>query len=167
MEEADEAFSPLQLLKSLTDRDVRFVVIGGVAARVHGSPTATLDLDICYERSTPNLAALASLLVEVHASLRGVDPALPFHIDARALLMGDHFTFSTDQGPLDCLATPAGTTGFQEIEADAIVLSIAGTAVRFASLDHLINMKRAAGRPKDLIEIEILEALRRQLATEC
>lgn len=102
------------------------------------------------------------MLKELHASLRGAGPGLPFQIDRRALQLGDHFTLSTDAGPLDCLATPAGTNGFAELAPRSVILDIDGVPVRFAHLDDLIRMKRAAGRPKDRIEIEVLEALRQR-----
>lgn len=158
------AFEPLALLRNLTARNVEFIVIGGVAARAHGSPSITVDLDICYERSPGNLDALAAVLRGIHASLRGADPSLPFKIDRRTLQLGDHFTLVTDAGPLDCLGTPTGTGGFADLDPHAVTLLIEGAPIKFASLDDLIRMKRAAGRPKDRIELEILEALRQELA---
>ncbi len=82
-------FDPLGAFLVLQERNVRFIVIGGIAAGLHGSPSLTADLDICYERSKANLEALASALQEVHAALRGVDPALPFRLDAKTLELGD------------------------------------------------------------------------------
>lgn len=158
-----QPFDPLSILHSLARANVKFIVIGGVAARAHGSPTVTVDLDICYERSPSNLDALAAVLQELHASLRGADPGLPFQIERRTLQLGDHFTLSTDAGPLDCLATPSGTNGFPDLEPRAITLDIDGIPVQFAHLEDLIRMKRAAGRPKDRIEIEVLEALRQEV----
>lgn len=159
----NEPFDPLYILRTLARRSIKFIVIGGVAARAHGSPSVTVDLDICYERSARNLGALAEVLQELHASLRGADAGLPFKIERRTLELGDHFTLSTDAGPLDCLATPSGTAGFADLEPHAITLEVAGIPVKFASLEDLIRMKRAAGRPKDRIEIEVLEALREEL----
>jgi hypothetical protein len=104
-------FSPLGLIEVLVQHEVRFVVIGGFAAAVHGSPTTTQDLDICHARDDANLRALAAALSQMGARLRGVDEQVPFKIDARALKAGDSFTFQTTLGDLDCLATPAGTRG--------------------------------------------------------
>lgn len=138
---------------------MRFVIIGGVAARLLGSPTITRDLDLCYARDTANLVALASALHELGATLRGAPLGLPFKLDAGTLVKGDAFTFSTDLGPLDILAVPGGTTGFDQLETNALTFVLDDLTVRSASIDDLILMKRAAGRAKDRIELEILSAI--------
>ena len=154
------AFDPLRLLQTLDRHAVRFVVIGGIAGRLLGSPTVTRDLDICHARDTGNLKALASVLAELHAQLRGVEPGLPFRADARTLRAGDSFTLQTDAGDLDLLGTPAGTDGYADLARTAVRTDLGGIEVLVASADDLIRMKRAAGRPKDLIEVEVLGALR-------
>jgi hypothetical protein len=155
-------FDPRALLATLGDHDVRFVIIGGVAAAALGSPSVTVDLDVCYDRSPDNLVRLASALEDLHATLRGA-PADLFRRDPHALEMGDHFTFDTTLGPLDIMATPAGVKGYDELKSNAERMSIRGMEVWGASLDDLIRMKRAAGRPKDRVEIEILGALRDEI----
>jgi hypothetical protein len=138
-------------------------VIGAIAGRLHGSPTVTRDLDICYARDVANLAALAAALTEMQARLRGVEEDVPFILDARTLRAGDSFTFETDAGDLDVLAAPAGTHGFDELMRTAEPMDLGGLTVNVASLDALIQMKRAAGRPKDLIEVEVLAAVRAEI----
>ena len=156
-----EAFDPLRALRLLLREKVRFVVIGGLAARVWGSPTITNDLDICHEREASNFERLSSVLRELHANLRGAPAGLPFQLDARTIAMGDSFTFETDAGNLDCLGTPAGTHGYTELAANAMTFDLGEELrVEFCSLDDLLRMKRAAGRPKDLIELEILQAVK-------
>lgn len=159
------AFDPVRLLRSLSDGGVRFVVIGAYAGRLIGSPTITRDLDICHARDRENLEALASVLRSLGARLRGVDRGVPFHLDANALAAGDSFTFSTDAGDFDILGTPAGTRGFDDLARSASLLDIDGYRVLVADVNDLIRMKLAAGRPKDLIEAEILGALREELAS--
>lgn len=156
-------FDPVALLRLLQDRQVAFIVIGGVAAVAHGSPSLTRDLDICYDRSPANLEALARALQSVHATLRGAPADLPFKLDATTLRLGDHFTFSTDLGDIDCLGTPSGTSGYQDLIRAAADVDVGGFTVKIVGLEDLIRMKRAAGRPKDLIELEILGALRDEL----
>jgi hypothetical protein len=154
------AFDPLSMLSMLIDAGVEFVLIGGVAARIWGSPSLTRDVDICHERTSANLERLAGALRGVHARLRGVDDDVPFLLDASTLGAGGNFTFVTDLGDLDILAIPAGVAGYGELAASADVTELGSIRVRVASLDDLIRMKRAAGRPKDRIEVEILTALR-------
>jgi hypothetical protein len=156
-------FSPLSALRTLTEHGVRFVMIGGVAAAAHGSPSLTGDLDICYSRDPENLDRLAAALAELHATLRGADPDVGFVLDAASLAAGGHFTLTTDAGDLDVLGTPAGTDGFVDLDANAVDVDLDGLVVRVASLGDLIRMKRAAGRPKDRVELEILGALRDEL----
>ena len=157
------AFDPGRALGTLDAHAVRYVVIGGIAARLLGSPTVTRDLDICYARDRRNLEALADALRELKAELRGAAAGLPLRLDADALSAGDHFTFSTTAGDLDVLGTPSGTDGYEELETNALRLDIDGRSVLVASIDDLIRMKRAAGRPKDRVELEILGALREEL----
>ncbi len=157
-------FDPVEILRRLVANKVRFVLIGGLAAKAHGSPTLTVDIDICYARDRENLERLAAVLGGLGARLRGAPPDLPFHPDRRTLERGDTFTFTTDLGDLDILGTPAGTLGFDELDANAEeALLDADLAVRVCSLEDLIRMKRAAGRPKDRIELEILGALRDEI----
>ena len=156
------AFEPLGSLRVLSDHGVRYVVIGGIAGATHGSPSVTQDLDVCYERSPENLEQLATALGSIHARLRGADDDVPFSLDAKTLAAGGHFTFLTDLGDLDCLGIPAGTLGYDDLVKDAVDIDLDGLVVAVASIDDLIRMKRAAGRPRDLAELEILGALREE-----
>ena len=158
------AFDWTRALGELSDGGVRFIVIGAVAGRILGSSSVTRDLDVCYARDAENLEALVAVLVRLHARLRGVREEVPFRLDARTLAAGDSFTFVTDLGDLDILETPSGTRGFEDLARDAEQVQIDGRTILVASLDDLIRMKRAAGRPKDLVEIEILGALREEAA---
>ena len=154
------AFDPLRAFRTLEEHGVRFVVIGGIGGRLHGSPTVTNDTDICYERTPENLERLAGALRSIKAKLRGVQEDVPFILDEKTLAAGDHFTFTTQAGDLDCLGTPSGVSGFEQLAERAAPFDVDGLTVLVASLDDLIAMKRAAGRPKDLIEVEVLAAVR-------
>lgn len=157
------AFDPLRIARTLRKHGVRFVVIGGFAGRLWGSPTLTNDLDLCYARDRENLERLAAALKELKARLRGVPARVPFQLDARTLEAGDHFTFETRAGNLDVLGFPAGSAGFEGLLRTAAEMEIArGLRVPVASLEDLIRMKRASGRPKDLIEVEVLSALQEE-----
>jgi len=156
-------YEPISALRVLLDHGVRFVVIGGVAAQAHGSPIVTQDLDICYERTQGNMDGLAEALRSLGARLRGVDDDVPFLLDGKTIAAGDHFTFTTDVGALDCMATPSGSSGYAQLRENAVLVDLGGFEVAVASIDDLITMKRAAGRPKDLIMVENLGALREEL----
>lgn len=154
------SFDPVAALQVLVKHRVDFVVIGGIAARLWGSALITRDLDICYSRAPANLDRLASALRDVHARLRGVKEDVPFRLDARALGAGDSFTFTSDVGDLDCLGTPTGTGGYDDLRADAELMDIDGLRIWVTSLADLMDMKRAAGRNRDLQALENLAALR-------
>lgn len=156
-------FDPIVALRTLVSHGVRLVLIGGYAAAIRGSPVITGDVDVCYARDDDNLERLAAALQQLGATLRGAPPEVLFRLDARTLKAGDHFTFSTSAGPLDCLGTPAGTDGFADLDASATDEDLDGLVVRVASVDDLIRMKRAAGRPQDKIAVEWLAALRDEL----
>lgn len=162
----ESGFKWRETFEALDGFGVRFILIGGLAANLHGSPSVTFDIDICHERSMANLEKLADCLRSLQARLRGVDDEVPFLMDAKTLRAGDTFTFSTVNGPLDCLATPAGTDGFDDLASNAVKMHLGAIELRVASLDDLIRMKRAAGRPKDRVELEILGALREVIATD-
>jgi len=151
---------PLAALRRLAEHGVRFLIIGGQAGLARGSSLVTNDLDVCYERSPENLERLATALRSMDARLRGVDEDVPFILDARTLRNGDSFTFDTEFGAVDVLATPSGTRGYDDLAAGASTMDVGGFDVDVASLDDLIRMKRAAGRPKDLYAVEVLVALR-------
>jgi predicted nucleotidyltransferase len=157
---SEAPFDPLVLLTALSDAGVEFVLIGGVAARLHGSPSLTRDVDICHRRSAENLERLAQVLRELGARLRGVDDDVPFLLDARTLAAGGNFTFATSAGDLDLLAMPAGVDGYEDLIEHAESVHLDDLVVSVADLDDLIRMKRAAGRPKDRIEVEILTAIK-------
>lgn len=157
------SFDPIVALRTLVSHGVLFVLIGGYAAAIRGSPVITGDVDVCYARDDENMERLAAALQQLGATLRGAPPEVLFRLDARTLKAGDHFTFSTSAGPLDCLGTPAGTDGFADLDASATDEDLDGLVVRVASVDDLIRMKRAAGRPQDKIAVEWLAALRDEL----
>jgi hypothetical protein len=148
----------------LQEHGVRFLLIGGVAGRLWGSPSLTNDTDVCYATDPDNLERLAGALRGLDAHLRDVDDHLPFTLDPRTLASAQVFTFTTNAGALDLLAMPAGTNGFDELMVNAEHFDLGeGLVVAVCSLDDLIRMKRAAGRPKDRIEIEVLAAVREEL----
>jgi hypothetical protein len=151
------------ILAALRDAGVQFVLIGGLASQVHGSTSLTLDVDICFALDRVNLERLAAVLADLTAIRRDMPPGVVAPLDVRALRAGDVFTLRTRFGDLDLLARPDPGLDFDVLSRHAIVADILGVRIQVASLDDLIAMKRAAGRPKDRVELEILGALREEL----
>jgi hypothetical protein len=155
------------LLGALHAHHVRFVLIGGLAMIAQGSDAITRDVDIYYARDPDNLTALAQALAPLHPRLRGADENLPFRWDARTLRSGLNFTLSTDAGAIDLLGEAAGAEPFEALWNRSSEMELFGVPVRVASVEQLIAMKRAAGRPKDqvhLLELERLRALQSEAA---
>lgn len=149
------------LLRRLVQADVDFVVIGGIAAIAHGSPQITQDLDVSYASDEDNLERLGAALVALGATLRGVTDGVPFVPDGRTLRHTRVLTLDTPEGRLDLLAEPDGSGGYARLRANAIEVTVSGVTVRVAGLEDLLAMKKAAGRPKDRVYVEELEAIRR------
>lgn len=156
------ALDLLGLLRRLTQAGVDFVIVGGVAVILQASPRLTRDLDICYSTEAENLRRLGEVLVELGASLRGVEEDLPFVPDSRMLRHTEILTLTTDAGNIDLLATPAGAPSYATLRRHADRMELEGYGVAVASIDDLIAMKRTAGRPQDLVDLESLEVARRR-----
>jgi Nucleotidyl transferase AbiEii toxin, Type IV TA system len=156
-------FRPTTLIGALVRAGVDFVIIGGVAVVIQASPRFTRDLDISYATDTANLERLGTLLVELNARLRGVENDLPFTPDASTLRHTQLLTLTTRDGDLDLLVDPPGSPGYPALRRHADIVELDGDSVRIASLEDLIEMKRAAGRPQDETDIESLEAVRSRL----
>jgi len=156
-------FRPTELIGALVRAGVDFVVIGGVAVVLQASPRFTRDLDISYATDTANLERLGTLLVALDARLRGVEGDVPFTPDARTLRHTQTLTLTTRDGDLDLLVDPPGSPGYRALRRRADIVDLDGDFVRIASLEDLIEMKRAVGRPQDEIDIESLEVARSRL----
>jgi len=154
-------FDPTHIIRLLEARGVAYILIGGLATNVHGYDRVTLDLDVCYERSRRNVGRLVGVLRELHATPRGWPEGVPFILDTQTILNGDTFTFSTDAGAFDILATPTGSRGYADLARGVEVYDLADELhVQVIGLDDLIRLKRAAGRRKDVDDADALEEIR-------
>lgn len=148
-----------QLLKTLDDHGVDFVIIGGAAAVLHGSAYVTGDLDVCYSREKENLKKLATALAPFKSSLRGAPRDLPFQLDQSTLRSGLNFTLTTDLGDVDILGEVTGLGSYKKLLPFSEEMEVFGMRCRVLTLEGLIKTKRAAGRTKDLMLLPELEAL--------
>ena len=151
-----------RLIEALVAERVDFVVIGAVALVLHGSPRVTKDLAICYGRTPDNLERLAAALRPFRPTLRGAPPDLPFELDARSLYSGLNFTLQSELGDIDLLGEVSGVGGYEQAVADAVLMEVYGHPVRVMSLSNLERAKRAAGRLKDLADLEEIAELQRR-----
>jgi predicted nucleotidyltransferase len=148
------------LLGRLSGAKVDYVVVGGIAVAFQGYGRATKDLDITYATDPGNLQRLGDVLVAMHARLRGIAGDVGFVPDGRTLRRTQVLTLDTDDGALDLWVAPPGAPPYTALRAAADAVELDGVEIRIASLDHVIAMKRAAGRPQDLIDVEALEIAR-------
>lgn len=147
------------LIRLLAENDVEFIIVGGAAATAYGSSRLTIDLDIVYARNNTNLERIVSALEPIKPYLRGAPPGLPFEWSVETLTRGLNFTLITKAGALDLLGEIVGGGGYNELKAHTINIEVAGVKCSCISLERLIEVKRAAGRPKDLEAIAELEQI--------
>jgi hypothetical protein len=149
----------LAFVRVLSGGGVDYIIIGGVAAGIHGALRTTLDLDVVYGRDPENVARLAAALEPFQPYLRGAPSGLPFRLDADTVLRGLNFTLTTSLGDLDLLGEVIGGGGYEALKASADVVELEGFQCQVVSLRKLIELKRAAGRGKDRESLAELEAL--------
>ncbi len=160
-----EALDPLPLLRALHERGVEYIVVGGFAVNAHGFIRVTKDLDIVPSPTTDNLERLAGMLRDLDATVLDTSDFKPEELPAdptrpEDLAMGGNFCLLTRLGRLDVMQWISGISFddlYAELDPGAVESSVDGTSVRVCSLDDLLAMKRAAGRPEDLKDIERLD----------
>jgi predicted nucleotidyltransferase len=147
------------VMRSLVENDVEWVVIGANAAIAQGAPIGTIDLDLGYKRTRENARRLARALAPFHPRLRGVDElSSAFRLSAEAIHRGCNFTLVTDAGDVDLLGHIAGLGNYERMVENAVRLRLFGHSVQVMSLEDVIQSKKAAGRPKDRAVLPVLEA---------
>lgn len=155
-----------KIITVLTQFRVRFIVVGGAAATAHGSSRLTQDLDVVYQRSKENIANLVKALSPYKPYLRGAPSGLPFIWDEETISKGLNFTLITSLGALDLLGEIIGGGSFEDLLKDSVKLELFGTECLVLNLRRLIDVKRAAGRVRDLEVIAELEALLEESKSE-
>jgi hypothetical protein len=158
---ATPLLDPEPLLRRLVEADVDFLVIGGVAVAAQGYGRSTKDLDIVYATNAANLERLGEALVALGARLRGIGEDVPFVPDARTLKRTAILTLDTPLGSIDLLVDPDGADRYEAMRERADLVDLDGVEFRVVSLDDLLPMKRAAGRPQDVADVDALLTTRR------
>jgi len=162
-ESAVDVFDPLAIIRVLNEQEVRFVVIGGIAAGVQGAIWVTADLEIAYARSRDDYQRLAAALAELEAEPVDLPSGVRVMLDAHSLAAGTTWTLITRFGRLDLLGEPGAGLDHASLASRARVIRGQETYL-VASLEDLIAMKSAAGRPKDAGQVELLRATADELA---
>lgn len=145
----------------LAEHGVEFVVIGGVAARLHDTGHATVDIDVCPSRRADNLRRLSAALTELGTRLRveGEPDGVEFEPHPDLLVNMTTMTLLTRHGPLDLYFEPAGFSGgYDDLAPRLVVVRRDGVDIPLASLEDVIVSKQRAGRPKDVAALPALEA---------
>jgi predicted nucleotidyltransferase len=155
-------FVPQEILAVLDHHGVRYVLVGGLAAILHGAPHVTTDVDIVPQEDRANLERLSSALKELHARIRVLhEPeGVPFDHSGQSLARIRILNLVTDRGNLDITFEPSGTRGYDDLVRDAEPITVRGIEVPVASLADVIRSKEAAGRERDRL---VLPTLRRLL----
>ena len=158
-------FDPVRMLSALAEDEVRFVLIGGMAAILHGDVGVTVDLDVVPDREADNLERLARALRRLGARIRteGEPEGLPFDCSAEffGILAPDAIVnMTTAAGDLDVAFCPSGTRGYSDLSRDAVRIEAADRLhILVASLEDIIRSKEAAGREKDRLALPRLRRL--------
>ncbi len=149
-----------RLLTALNDADVQCIIVGGLAATVHGSSRLTQDVDVVYSRQNENIERVIAALAPLNPYLRGAPPGLPFEWSPATLRRGLNFPLTTDAGDIDLLGEITGGGTYEDLAPHGVTVTMFGRDHRCLDLPMLIQTKRAAGRPRDLEAIAELELLR-------
>ena len=154
-------FRPRELLELLDRHDVRYVLVGGMAAVLHGAPHMTTDLDIVPEDGRRNMEHLSEALAEVDARIRvsGAPGGVAFDHSPEFLGRIRIWNLTTRLGDLDITFEPSGTRGYEDLRGSAEIMSVGDVDVPVASLADVIRSKEAADRPRDRAIVPVLREM--------
>jgi len=149
-----------EILEVLNRNEVEYIVVGGVAAVIHGAPTTTFDLDTLVRLSDNNAERLARALSQLGARFREHHAAIRPTIDD--ILAGGHLLLMTRAGPLDVLGYIGEQQRYENLLSASSEISMNMGSLRVLDLEALIAEKKRMGRPKDSAAVELLEQVLRQ-----
>ncbi len=162
----DSMFESESLLKTLSENNISFVLVGGAALSCYKIPYGSYPFQFCYSRKTENLKNIVSTLSPFNPKPRDFPENLSYIFDESTLLNATNFTFQTDIGDIDLLDEVAGIGNYEAVENESVIMELFDFDVKVLSLNGLIKAKRAAGRQKDLLVLPELEALKELLEEE-
>jgi hypothetical protein len=148
-----------QLLARLLQAEVEFVLVGGLAAAIHGSSLNTRDVEICIRLSLDNLLRLKTAFAGLNPVHRS-RPDIPLTVTPDSWERFKNLYLKTDLGIVDCLGEVLGVGGYEEALSHSIVLDLPVGPCRILDIDTLIKAKEAMGRPHDLVAVQHLKAVR-------
>ncbi len=154
-----------KLIENLNKSNIKYILIGGMAAIAHGAPVFTFDLDIVHERSDDNLEKIKALLISLDARQRRPDD-LKLKPDFDALKGSGHMLLSTQFGPMDILGAIEKGLGYDELINHVIEIEFHGFKVHVLDLETLIELKKESTRPEDRHRLSILESTLKQIRQE-
>jgi predicted nucleotidyltransferase len=154
-----------KILKQLADHHCRYVMIGGMAAVMHGSAVITYDCDLAVYFDSENRANLVEALRPLHPRPLRWKGGRPFEFDEKCIV-GPWTLLQTDAGRVDLIVRLAGVDSFDGLYERSICDDFQGVPIRYAALDDLIAMKDHANRGKDQANVLYLKGIRQVTSTE-
>jgi len=151
-----------EILLRLADARVEAIVVGMAAAVIQGAPTMTWDLDVVHHRTPDNVERLLRVLDDIDAVARGDSRRL--RPNASHLLGPGHILLETRFGDFDCLGAIDGSRAYEDLLEGSLEIELDGRQLRVIGLAELLQIKKRAGRPKDLAGIPYIEATIAELA---
>lgn len=148
-----------KVVRLFSESEIECVIVGGLAATIHGSARLTQDVDFVYARNRTNVGRLVAALKPYSPYLRGAPPGLPFEWSEATIARGLNFTLTTALGDIDLLGEITGGGDYRALLPHSVDVEMFGCRCRCLDLPGLIRSKRAAGRPKDMEALAELEAL--------
>ena len=149
----------IKILRQLSERKVKYVLVGGIAANFHGSHFSTFDCDVVVDLETENLISLAEALSSLSPNFRHKKPPQLFNRASAALGGWKNIYLDTDAGVLDCLGNIKGLGDYQTCFLQSIEVPLGNFHIRVLTREALITAKKAMGRPKDLQTVAHLEVI--------
>lgn len=148
-----------ELLRRLSEAGADFVVVGGLALNAWGVVRGTRDVDVVVAAEAENLKRVAEVAVAANGHVQQGEALLGSPISiASAMAGGEQVAIETDLGRLDVVQGLDGIPSYEELRSRATEAEILGVTVAVCSIEDLRAMKRAAGRTRDLADLEDLDA---------